>query len=356
MAGDNRTERPTPKRRAEARKKGQTAKSTDLAGAIVLIVGLIAISTTGAAVASGAASAMREFFGEIANPASVTSSSGLHAIVSSCLSIVVRAVAPIAGACVAAGVLANLAQVGWRPSLQPLTPSFSRLNPAAGAKNVFGPRIAFETAKALAKVGVVGTVAAMALIPQISHVGAGVGTTPGALGALAGSSMLSIALRSGVAYLVIGAIDYAWRRRRYERDLRMTRQEVKDEARQYSLAPEVRSAMRRRALQIARSRMMAAVPKADVVVVNPTHFAVALLYDGTRTAPEVLAKGQDLVAAQIRRIAEENDVPIVSDPPLARSLHASVEIGGIVPEELWQAVAQVLAFVYRLAGRRRAAA
>ncbi len=136
----------------------------------------------------------------------------------------------------------------------------------------------------------------------------------------------------------------------------MTKQQVKDETRQYGVSAEVRAALRRRQMQLARSRMMAAVPDADVVVTNPTHFAVALRYDGTRTAPEVVAKGQDLVAAQIRRIAEENDVPIVPDPPLARALHQSTEVGQMIPEELYAAVARVLAFVYRLAGRRRLAA
>ena len=135
----------------------------------------------------------------------------------------------------------------------------------------------------------------------------------------------------------------------------MTKQEVKDETRQYGVSAEVKAALRRRQMQAARARMMAAVPDADVVVTNPTHFAVALRYDGTRTAPEVVAKGKDLIAAQIRRIAEENDVPIVADPPLARALHQSTEVGQVIPEELYAAVARVLAFVYRLAGRRRLA-
>ena len=154
---------------------------------------------------------------------------------------------------------------------------------------------------------------------------------------------------------MIGAIDLIWQRRRHVKQLRMTKQEVKDEVRQYGVSAEVRSAMRRRAMQIARSRMMAAVPQADVVVTNPTHYAVALRYDGKHVAPEVVAKGQDLIALQIRRVAEENGVPVVPDPPLARALHGSTEIGQLIPEELYAAVAQVLAFVYRLAERRKRA-
>jgi flagellar biosynthetic protein FlhB len=354
MANDNRTEKPTPKRRQMARKKGQVAKSQDLGGAIVLLVGLLALSIAGAGIASAAAGAMRGAFAEISDPGAVTSAAGLRVLFNTTLNTVVGAVAPVAGACVVAGVLVNVVQVGWHP--HGLKVDFSRINPSAGAKNVFGPRILFETGKALTKVTTVGIVAAMALIPQIAHVSASVGTTPGALWLLAGSSIFGIALRAAAAYLLIGIIDYAYQRRRFQKGLMMTRQEVKDEARQYQLAPEVKSAIRRRQIQAARQRMMAAVPKADVVVTNPTHFAVALSYDGSRSAPEVVAKGQDLVAAQIRRIAEEHDVPIVPDPPLARTLFATVAIGALVPEDLWQAVAQVLAFVYRMAGRRKAVA
>jgi flagellar biosynthetic protein FlhB len=154
--------------------------------------------------------------------------------------------------------------------------------------------------------------------------------------------------------VAIGIIDYGWRRWRNERQLRMTKQELRDEVRQYGISGEVKAAQRRRQMQLARARMMAAVPDADVVVANPTHFAVALSYDGDRTAPEVVAKGQDLIAAQIRRIAEENDVPVVTDPPLARALHSSTEVGQLIPEELYAAVAKVLAFVYRMAGRQAA--
>jgi flagellar biosynthetic protein FlhB len=146
-----------------------------------------------------------------------------------------------------------------------------------------------------------------------------------------------------------------WQRHRHEKQLKMDLQEVKEEHKQQQLPAEVRMAMRRRQHSAARARMMGAVPEADVVVTNPTHFAVALKYDGTKTAPEVVAKGQDLLALRIREIAREHGVPIVPDPPLARSLHKSVEVGRQIPEELFAGVAQVLAYVYRVAGRRSAA-
>jgi flagellar biosynthetic protein FlhB len=356
MAGDDRTEKPTAKRRGESRKKGQVAKSADLNGAIVLIGGLFVISLVGPAVMNGAAASMREMFGQIAHPGEVSSAAGLNGLFQALIGTMLNTVAPIAAACVGFGVLANIGQIGLRPSMTALKPDIKRINPVSGFKNVFGPRIAFETGKALAKVAVVGVVTAIALVPDVTNLGANIGTPPGALGQLIGSGAMSIAQRAAFAYLVIGLIDFAWQRRRHEKQLRMTKQEVKEEFKQHALPPEVRSAIRRRQVLAARARMMSAVPQADVVVTNPTHFAVALTYDGTGLAPVVVAKGQGHVALQIRRIAEENDVPLVPDPPLARELHRTVEIGQMIPADLYAAVAQVLAFVYRLAGARKAMA
>ncbi len=354
MADADRTEKPTPKHRKEARRKNRAPKSSDLNGAIVLIAGFIAVLTVGSTIVSSAAGAMRSAFAAIADPAAVGTQAGLNGLLAMTMKVLVTAVAPVALACMVAGVLANAAQVGWQPSFAQLKPTFSRINPIAGFKNLVGPRIIFDTFKSLAKVSVVGVVVAMTLIPQLTSLAAGVGTPPGALGALVSSSVTAIVERAAIAYLLIGIADYAYQRRRYEKSLKMTPQEVKDEARQHALPPEVRSAIRRRQIQAARARMMAAVPTADVVVTNPTHYAVALIYDATKTAPEVVAKGQDHVAHQIRTIAEEHGVPVVADPPLARALHGAVEVGQLIPEQLWQAVAQLLAYVYRLAGRRRA--
>jgi flagellar biosynthetic protein FlhB len=353
MARDDKTEKATPKRRQDARKKGQVAKSVDLGGATVMIAGLLAISSLGPTVVGAITASMRDAFTRIAHSSDITTGSGLHGLLNTVLHTLITTIGPIAGVCVAAGVLINLAQVGFRPSLQAIKPDIKRVNPAAGFKNLFGARVFFETGKNLTKVAVVGAVAAMALVPALTNLGASVGTTPGALGGLMSSSAMSIAQRAAIAYLLIGLVDVIYQRRRHEKMLRMTKQEVKEEFKQHSLPPEVRSALRRRQMQIARARMMAAVPQADVVVTNPTHYAVALSYDGTRPAPVLVAKGKGYIALQIRKIAEEHDVAVVPNPPLARSLHGSVELGQMIPEELYAAVAQVLAFVYRMAGRRR---
>jgi flagellar biosynthetic protein FlhB len=354
MAKDEKTEKATPKRVKEARKKGQVSKSTDLNGALVLGGGVIALSSFGPAVVNGAAGAMQTSFELISRPNEVASAAGLNGLVHLVLNTMLTTVAPIAGICLGVGLLANVMQVGFRPSFHVLKPDFKKLNPATGAKNLFGPRIFFETGKALTKVTVVGAVVAMALVPQITALGASIGTTPVALGGLVSAGVKGIMERAVIAYLMIGIVDLIWQRHRHTKQMKMTKQEVGDEFKQTQLPPEVKSALRRRALLASRARMMAAIPQADVVVTNPTHYAVALSYDGNHPAPIVVAKGKDFIAAQIRRIAEENDVPIVPDPQLARSLFGSVEIDQMIPVELYAAVAQVLAFVYRLAGRKKA--
>jgi flagellar biosynthesis protein FlhB len=355
MPREERTEKPTPKHRKRAREKGQVARSPDLGGAIVVITGLFALSLMGPQIVTAGAATFREVFGEIANPARATSAAGLDELMHSALSTIGLALAPVAAACMAAGLLAGVAQVGFKPTPQALKPDFRRINPASGLKNLLGPNAVFEALKTVAKVAVVGAVAALALLPGLTGLASIVGISAVGLGGLSASKAFAVAEHATFAYLLIGLIDYAWKRHRHEQQLKMTKQQVKDENRQYGVSVEVKAALRRRQMQAARARMMAAVPDADVVVANPTHFAVALTYDGSRTAPEVVAKGKDLIAAQIKRVAEEHGVPVVSDPPLARALHASVEIGQVIPEELYAAVARVLAFVYRLAGRTRAA-
>lgn len=355
MPNRDRTEKATPRHRKRAREKGQIARSSDLSGAAVLMAGIAAVGATGTRIEQAGASTLREAFSDIANPGRATTAAGLGGLMHSALSTVALTVGPVAGACVLAALLVGVAQAGFRPTPQALKPDFRRINPVSGARNLLGLNLLFEAVKASAKVGVVGAVAALALLPSMTGLAANVGIAPPALGGLGAGTALAIAERACMAYLLIGVIDYGWRRWRNEQQLRMTKQEVRDEVRQHEISNEVKAAQRRRRMQAARARMMAAVPNADVVVANPTHYAVALLYDGRRSAPEVVAKGQDLIALQIRRIAEEHGVPVVTDPPLARALHASVEIGQVIPRELYAAVARVLAYVYRVAGRRRLA-
>ncbi|HEU4976373.1 MAG TPA: flagellar biosynthesis protein FlhB [Baekduia sp.] len=357
MAGEK-TEKATPKRREEARKKGQVARSQDLNGAVVMLAGLVMLGITGAGTAQRLGDSLRD-----ALTASASHGPGQDVFTASTVSDIMLAagrtaavsLAPVVGACALAGVLISLVQVGVKPKTEALKPDPRRLNPASGFKRIFGKDAIFETAKNIVKVTVVAAVVLSALLPHVGDYAALVGMSPLQLGSDIAGKVRGLAMRAVLAYLLIGVVDYLYQRWRHEKSLRMDKQEVKDEAKQQDLPSEVRGAIRRRQREAARARMMADVPTADVVVTNPTHFSVALKYDGQSPAPQVIAKGQDLVALRIREIAAENGVPIVPDPPLARSLHATVEVGHMIPEELFQAVAQVLAYVYRVAGRRRLA-
>lgn len=349
--GAEKTEKPTPKRRAEARKRGQVARSPDLNASVILLVALFVLGSEAPAMVQRIGDSMRQTLMLISTPQIVTSH-GLIAILKQDGTVFASVVAPIAAASAAVGVIASVGQVKWKPSLELLRPDPKRLNPVNGAKQLFSPEKAFDLGKNLVKVAAIGAIVAFAIVPQLSQLASLVGLPPARLLSSVASNVLSIGQRAAAAYLVVAIVDYVHQRRRIEKSLKMDKQEIKEEAKQHAPPAEVRSAIRRRQMQAARARMMAAVPEADVVVTNPTHYAVALRYDGTKPAPEVVAKGQDLVAAQIKRIAEENAVPVISDPPLARSLYSGVEVGHQIPEELFAAVAQVLAFVYRVAGRR----
>ena len=219
-------------------------------------------------------------------------------------------------------------------------------------KRVFGPNALVECGKAIAKTVVVGAVTFFAVWPQLQSLGALVGLSPAALPAFTGGMVMHIATRAVLALLVLAAADLVWQRYRHEKSLRMTRQEVRRRRGRATSRPRCARQIRRRQLEAARRRMMADVPTADVVVTNPTHFAVALRYDGKKPAPEVVARGADLVAAAIREIARDHGVPVLSNPPLARALYHDVELGQMIPDRFFAAVAEVLAFVYRTSGRR----
>jgi len=350
--GEDRTEKATPKRRSEAKKKGG-ARSPDLTQAGVMLAGLIGVMLTAPKVLNAMAGAMTQIFGDISHPHSVITGSGLHGLMMLAESTVMKTVAPIAGMCVLSGIALNLLQVGLNFNPQAVRPSFAVLNPMNGFKNLFNVKSLFTLGKDLVKVAIVGGLVALALIPDITHMGAAVGTTPYGLGVLMSSGVKSIALRASIGYLLIGIVDLVWQRHTFEKSIKMSKQEIKEENKSKDLPAEVKRAIRRRQFQQARARMMAAVPKADVVITNPTHYAVALEYSGESLAPVVVAKGKDHVAAQIRRIAQENGVPLVPNPPLARELFRVVEVDQMIPAELYAAVAQVLAFVYRMAAKRR---
>jgi flagellar biosynthetic protein FlhB len=354
MAGEK-TEKATPKKLDQAREKGQIARSMDLNGAVVLIASLITLSATGPKLFIRIEEATVAILRLVASP-EIVSRDGFGVVMADAATHVGIALAPVLLSCLIAGVVINVLQTGGKPSTKAIMPQWKKLNPLTGAKNLLGPNSLVEAAKGVFKVAVVGTVAAMALIPKLPELGALVGMAPAELLTTIAGEAFRIAQWAAGAYLVIALADLVYQRWHFGKQMRMEKQEVKEENKQMDLPPEVKAAIRRRQMDAARQRMMDAVPTADVIVTNPTHYSVALRYDSERLAPVVVAKGKDNIAFKIRELARDAGVAIVPDPPLARTLHASVEVGQMIPEELFQAVAQLLAYVYRLAGRKAAAA
>jgi flagellar biosynthetic protein FlhB len=352
---ENKTEKATPKKRADARKKGQVARSMDVNGAAVLLASLLALSATGPKMMEHCRLAMLQVFNLMKTP-QVVDQEGVGTLFWLVGKHVVLAALPVMFACLLAGVVASAAQVGLKPMPGAIKPDFRKLNPASGFKNLFNPQhFAVEGVKNLVKVVAVGGIAALSIYPKLDELAALVGTPPEDLLPQIAGMIMSIAQRAAVAYLVIAGADYLWQRHKFEKNLKMDKEEIKQEFKQQELPAEIKSAQRRRAMEMSRARMMDAVPTADVIVTNPSHYSVALKYDSGSPAPIVVAKGVDNLAFKIREAAKDAGVMIVPDPPLARTLYANVEVGRQIPEDLFHAVAQLLAYVYRVAGLRRAA-
>ena len=351
MAADNnKTEKPTPKKRNETRKKGQVARSQDLAPAVGLLATINALALPGPAMLDALKGLMSRGLTQAGQPALATQE-GLANAIGWTGDDLLRIVGPIAAVAVLAGVVANVAQVGLKLTPKAAKPNFKKLNPVTGVKRIFGMHLLIETAKTIAKAAVVGLVVFFAVWPSLPELGALVGLAPADLIAKLGRQIISIALRASVAFFIIAIADFFVQRWRHEKQLKMSKDEVKREGRDADISPELKGAIRKKQVEGVRKRMLADVPSADVVITNPTHFAVALRYEGNVASPEMIAKGADLVARAIREIAQEHDVPTLSNPPLARALYNEVEVGQQIPEQFFQAVAEVLAFVYRTAGR-----
>jgi flagellar biosynthesis protein FlhB len=353
MAGEK-TEKATPKKRQDSRKQGQVGRSADLQGAVVLLAGLLALSAFAPRMYQAVMEATGHALALIATP-EVVDRGGIGEVLATTSQSTLLAWLPLAVACTIAALLVGVVQVGLKPEPTLLKPQFKRLNPITGAKNLYGKHMVFETLKNVAKVCVVGAIAALAVFPRLRELGSLVGMPPEVLLPELASLCLAIAQRAAAAYLLIAFVDFGYQKWRVEKGMRMDLQEVKDESKSDQLPAEVKSSQRRKAMMLANGRMMEAVPTADVVVTNPTHYAVALRYDTGAPAPVVVAKGTDHLAFRIRERAREAGVAVVPDPPLARSLYASVDVGRMIPEELFHGVAQILAYVYRVANRRAAA-
>ncbi len=349
--GGEKTEAPTPKKLKESRQQGQTPRSADIGawvgiGAAALVLPLV--------LRAGSETA-RTALGHVRTVAEDPDPTIAVAVLSAGLLDAGLAVAPLAAVTVVVAIAAAAAQGGLRFATKAAKPKFSRLNPGKGLKRVFGPQAWWEGTKAALKTVVLGIVL-WQVVKGIAPYLLGSGSLPlTATIDVVGGGVADLIRTAVIAGLVVAAADYMVVRRRTMKQLRMSHKEITEEHKQAEGDPMLKGAIRSKQLSMSRNRMMSELASADVVLVNPTHVAVALRYDPAKGAPRVVAKGAGLVAARIREKAGEHRVPMVEDIPLARALHAACELGQEVPGELYTAVAQVLAFVMRLRSRGVAA-
>jgi flagellar biosynthetic protein FlhB len=353
-SSDDKTEAPTPRRRMEARNQGNIARSPDLTAAGILIGMILLLSWYGTGVMSALERVTRQMLGS--GSIGVLDTSNLAPLIVSSLATVGKAMAPIFAGLLLIGIVANMVQVGLVFNTKRLKPNLAALNPTRGLKKLFGKnsRTGFMLLMSLVKMALVCLVAYSAIhdrlpiiltIQQLDYM---------QIFALGAELIYQIGIRLGVLLLILAILDYMYQKWKHERDLRMTKQEVKDEMRSMDGDPHIKSRRRQIQMHLARERMKQAVPSADVVVTNPTHYAVALKYDkDSMHAPRVVAKGVDHMARRIREIAVANGVPIVERPPLARALYRLCEVGQEIPEQFYSAVAEILAYVYELTGKTR---
>jgi len=335
----------------EARKQGQVPRSAELNAAAVMLLAGGGLHFMGAHLGTQLHDLMRSGL-SLSREETLDESRALGIFANEVLHALI-ACAPLLGLTLVAAFLAPIAIGGWNLSFEALAPNFDKLNPVSGLERIFSPRSIVELAKAFAKFLFIGSVAAWLLW---SHTGElmGLGSEPidSALShaaTLAGHSFLVLAGTMGV----IAGIDVPLQLWQHNQKLKMSRQEIKEEAKEADGSPEMKGRIRRVQQELARRRMMQEVPKANVIVTNPTHFAVALRYDEKRMrAPVVVAKGADEIAARIRAVATEHNVPIFEAPPLARALHRNVDLGGEIPSNLYVAVAQVLTYIYQVKAAR----
>jgi flagellar biosynthetic protein FlhB len=340
------TEEPTAKRLEQAHESGDVVKSPEVTTFILLGGGTLAIAMFGKYTAMELARSLSLF---IQQPETMSvDGAGLAAIMRALLPQIALALAPFFAVMIAAGLAGHMLQSRPGLSFDKIAPDFSKVSPMAGFKRMFGAEGWMNLVKGLAKIAVVGIAIWTQLWPERGGLEAILNQSTVAV--MHDMSRVLMAALSALA--VIAGLDYFWQRLRFMARNRMSKQEIKEEYRQNEGDPTVKAKIRQLRHDRARKRMMAAVPKATVVIMNPTHFAVALKYEsGKMAAPVCVAKGIDALALRIRAVAEENGVPVIENPPLARALHAAIEIDDPVPPEHFKAVAQVIGYVLRLQGK-----
>ena len=349
--GGEKTEDATPKKLEDARQEGQVCQSTELSQSVTLLAFFVIlkvfIGTVGTGfleVFSGIYSRMSEFTTIVGGQISTKDFSSL---INFLLIRTLILMLPFLLTGLLAGVAIEVVQVQWKPTTKPLTPKLSRLNPINGFKRMFSAEKLVDLLKSLLKLGVLGYVAVTAVIDEFPLFYGLYDMNIKTAVKNIGDFVINLGIKIAAIYLVIGFADFLYQKWKFANDMKMTKQEVKDEYKNAEGDPTIKGKQKQRMAEASRRRMMQAVPSADVVITNPTHFAVAIKYDPmVSDAPYVVAKGEDFLAARIKEIARDNNVEIVENKPLARMLYYNVDLGNSIPPELYQAVAEILAVIY----------
>ena len=341
--GGEKTEPATAKKLKDAREKGQVSKSKELRSAVDLIALFVVLKLFISYIGENMLSIFPTLYNKI--PDIVNDSAGevtvltATTVVNNVMGIILKILAPVFLIAVVCCILISIVQVGWKISTKAMEPKFSKINPMSGFKRMFSKDSLFELVKSIAKIGVIMYVAYTSVedhqdelfllydIPLLQVI------------ILIGSIVIDLCMKMAIVYLVVGVADWLYQKRKFKEDMKMTKQEVKDEYKNTEGNPEIKGRQRSKMREVSQRRMMQDLPKADVVITNPTHLSVAIKYDGDQnTAPVVIAKGEEYLAMKIREVARENNIEIVENKPLARMLYANVNIGAEVPPELYQAV------------------
>ncbi|MCI9525958.1 MAG: flagellar biosynthesis protein FlhB [Lachnospiraceae bacterium] len=355
--GGEKTEPATAKKLADARKEGQVAKSQELNSAISLIALFVILKIFVSFVGERFLGMFQLIYNKI--PDIIDESAGglsvfmAGKVLGNVLLTILTTMAPFLAIGFVIALLSNVLQIKWKVTTKPMRPKFSKINPLSGFKRIFSKDSLFELVKSIVKVALILYVAYTSIkdhqnelflvydIPLLQVV------------LLVGTIVIDTGLKIALVYIFIGIADFVYQKHKFKEDMKMTKQEVKDEFKNTEGNPEIKGRQRSKMREASQRRMMQSLPSADVVITNPTHYAVAIKYDAQQhSAPVVLAKGEDFLAQRIKEAAKENHVEIVENKPLARMLYANVDVGQEVPPELYQAVAEVLAFVYSLRENR----
>ena len=343
------TEDPTPKRLEEGRKKGQVAKSQELNSAVVLLAALTGLYFLGGMLFQDLASFTVQIIEQSHSFVITTSSLRLYML--GWGRVFLSAVGPILLVIGVAALAISLGQVGFMINEEALSFKFNRLDPLQGAKRILSKRSLVELVKGVLKISIVGFISYLVIAPEMSRMVLLIDTGVGDTFRFIGHQVFRVGLYTTLILLIMAILDYVYQRWEHLQSLRMTKQEVKEETKQTEGDPQIRMRIRSLQRENARRRMMDEVPDADVVITNPTHYAVAIKYNiETMQAPRVIAKGRNLIAQRIKELAREAEVPLIENKPLAQALFRAVEIGAEIPEDLYKAVAEVLAYVFRLRG------